>query len=63
MPQRAADDGALRAQLRELVTVRRRFGYRRLLILLRRERTRVNHKKLKRLYNALRCRGGRKGAL
>jgi len=40
----------LRARLRELAAVRRRFGYRRLLILLRREGTRVNQKKLRRLY-------------
>jgi putative transposase len=44
------DDAVLRAGLRELAAVRRRFGYRRLLILLRREGTRVNHKKLRRLY-------------
>jgi hypothetical protein len=31
------DDAALRQRLRELASLRRRFGYRRLLILLRRE--------------------------
>jgi putative transposase len=39
------DDAALRARLRELSAVRRRFGYRRLLLLLRREGALVNHKK------------------
>lgn len=61
------DDAALRARLRELAAVRRRFGYRRLMILLRREGTRVNHKKLRRLYREerlqVRRRGGRKRAL
>lgn len=61
------DDAALRARRRELAAVRRRFGYRRLLILLRREGTLVNHKKLRRLYREerlqVRRRGGRKRAL
>ena len=61
------DDAGLRARLRELAAVRRRFGYRRLLILLRREGTHVNHKKLRRLYREerlqVRRRGGRKRAL
>ena len=61
------DDAALRARLRELAAVRRRFGYRRLLILLRREGALVNHKKLRRLYREerlqVRRRGGRKRAL
>jgi putative transposase len=61
------DDADLRARLRELAAVRRRFGYRRLLILLRREGTQVNHKKLRRLYREerlqVRRRGGRKRAL
>jgi hypothetical protein len=39
------DDAALRARLRELAAIRHRFGYRRLMILLRREGTLVNHKK------------------
>ena len=62
-----ADDAGLRARLRELAAVRRRFGYRRLLVLLRREGTRINHKKLRRLYREerlqVRRRGGRKRAL
>ena len=61
------DDAGLRARLRELAAVRRRFGYRRLLLLLRREGTLVNHKKLRRLYREerlqVRRRGGRKRAL
>ena len=61
------DDGDLRARLRELAAIRRRFGYRRLLILVRREGTLVNHKRLRRLYREerlqVRRRGGRKRAL
>ena len=54
-------------ELRELAAVRRRFGYRRLLILLRRGGMLVNHKNLRRLYAEehlqVRRRGGRKRAL
>jgi len=61
------DDAALRARLRELAAVRRRFGYRRLWLLLRREGVLVNRKKLRRLYGEerlqVRRRGGRKRAL
>ena len=61
------DDADLRIRLRELAAVRRRFGYRRLLILLRREGALVNHKRLRRLYREerlqVRRRGGRKRAL
>ena len=61
------DDAGLRVRLRELAAVRRRFGYRRLLLLLRREGVRVNHKKFRRLYRKerlqVRRRGGRKRAL
>jgi putative transposase len=61
------DDATLRSRLRELAAQRRRFGYRRLLILLRREGISVNHKKLRRLYREerlqVRKRGGRKRAL
>jgi putative transposase len=64
---RRADDGALRRRLRELAAVRRRFGWRRLQVLLRREGVVVNHKKLRRLYGEerlqVRRRGGRKRAL
>jgi putative transposase len=60
-------DGAIRGRLRELAGQRKRFGYRRLHILLAREGVRVNHKKLRRIYREerlqVRCRGGRKRAL
>ena len=61
------DDAAVRARLLELAAVRRRFGYRRLHILLAREGITMNHKKLRRLYREerlqVRRRGGRKRAL
>jgi transposase InsO family protein len=61
------DDAAVRGRLRELAAVRRRFGYRRLHILLTREGIVMNHKKLRRLYREerlqVRRRGGRKRAL
>ena len=61
------DDGALRARLRSLAAERRRFGYRRLGLLLSREGLRPNHKKLRRLYREerlqVRRRGGRKRAI
>jgi len=61
------DDAAVRVRLRELAAIRRRFGYRRLHILLRREGMVMNHKKLRRLYREerlqVRRRGGRKRAL
>lgn len=64
---RRSDDATVRARLRELANARRRFGYRRLHILLRREGIELNHKKLFRLYReerlAVRRRGSRKRAL
>ena len=61
------DDGPLRARLRSLARERRRFGYRRLGLLLAREGLRPNHKKLRRLYREerlqVRRRGGRKRAI
>jgi len=61
------DDGALRQRLKELALERRRFGYRRLHILLRREGIMLNRKKIYRLYReerlTVRKRGGRKRAL
>ncbi len=45
-----SDDGPLRTRLRELSAERRRFGYRRLHLLLRREGWEVNWKKLYRIY-------------
>ena len=61
------DDAAVRERLCTLARQRRRFGYRRLHILLRREGIVLNHKKLFRLYReerlTVRRRGGRKRAL
>jgi putative transposase len=61
------DDAAIRVRLRELAAQRRRFGYRRLHILLTREGLVMNHKKLRRLYREERLavcrRGSRKRAL
>lgn len=63
---RRSDDGALRARLRALALTRRRFGYWRLYLILRRE-VRVNHKKVYRIYReeklTVRKRGGHKRAL
>jgi len=60
-------DRVLRERLRALAHERRRFGYRRLLIFLRREGFVVNHKRLFRIYReerlTVRKRGGRKRAL
>lgn len=47
---RRGDDTELRRRLRELANQRRRFGYRRLHILLRREGVMINRKKTQRLY-------------
>ena len=64
---RRPDDATIRVRLKELAQQRRRFGYRRLHILLRREGIELNHKKLFRLYREERLtvkkRGGRKRAL
>lgn len=61
------DDTELRERLVELSAERRRFGYRRLHILLKREGWEVNWKKLYRLYKeeklTVHKRGGRKRAL
>lgn len=38
------DDTALRAKLLELAAIRRRLGYRRLHVLIKREGRQVNHK-------------------
>src|SRR5262245_11935943 len=61
------DDAGMRTRLRELASQRRRFGYRRLHILLTREGLIMNHKKLRRLYREeglqVRRRCGRKRAL
>ena len=61
------DDDELRSRMKALADERRRFGYRRLHILLRREGYVVNHKRLFRLYKEerliVRRRGGRKRAM
>ena len=61
------DNGAIRERLRALAAERRRFGYRRLHIMLAREGIVMNQKKLRRLYKeerlTVRRRGGRKRAL
>lgn len=49
---RASVQNELQAQLVELAQERRRFGYRRLHILLRRAGVQVNHKRIYRLYRA-----------
>ncbi len=61
------DDGVLRARLKALAQERRRFGYRRLHVLLRREGHAVNRKRVQRIYReeklTVRRRGGRKRAI
>ena len=61
------NDAPMRARLRALAGERRRFGYRRLGLLLAREGSPPNHKKLRRLYREerlqVRRRGGRKRAI
>lgn len=64
---RRPNDTEIRERLRELSRQRRRFGYRRLHLLLAREGHAMNQKKLRRLYTEeklqVRRRGGRKRAL
>lgn len=64
--KQTGSDAALRERLRALAGERRRFGYRRLGILLAREGHHANHKKLYRIYAeeklAVRRRRGRKRA-
>ena len=61
------DDGPLRERLKALAFERRRFGYRRLHVLLKREGWAVNRKRVQRIYREerllVRKRGGRKRAL
>jgi len=61
------DDCALRERLKAVAQERRRFGYRRLHVLLRREGHLVNRKRVQRLYReeplTVRRRGGRKRAI
>jgi putative transposase len=48
--RREPENAALRQRLRELAEQRRRFGYKRLHVLLRREGWTVNHKRVHRIY-------------
>ena len=61
------DDVDLRESMKAIAHKRRRFGYRRLHVLLRREGHAVNHKRLFRMYREeklhVRHRGGRKRAI
>ncbi len=62
-----ADGGVLRERMKAMAAERRRFGYRRLHVLLRREGFAVNHKRLFRIYREerlmVRRPGGRKRAI
>ncbi|WP_456651398.1 MULTISPECIES: IS3 family transposase [unclassified Bradyrhizobium] len=62
-----ADDAGLRQRMRAIAQERRRFGYRRLHVLLKREDICDHHKKFFRLYReeklTVRRRGGRKRAI
>src|SRR3954451_17075681 len=62
-----ADDATLRQRMKAIAHERRRFGYRRLHVLLKREGYVINHKKLFRLYReeklGVRRRGGRRRAI
>ncbi|MBL9200088.1 MAG: IS3 family transposase, partial [Opitutaceae bacterium] len=51
-PHGRRDEAPVRAALRRHAAVRRRWGYRRLLVLLRREGINDNHKRVHRLYRA-----------
>ena len=61
------DDADLRKAIRDVAQARRRFGYRRIGVMLERQGIVMNHKKLLRLYREeklqVRKRGGRKRAL
>lgn len=64
--ERVPDHPEIRVRMCEIAGERRRFGYRRIGLLLEREGTRMNHKKLRRLYReeglAVKRRRGRKRA-
>ncbi len=64
---RRGDDIELRAAIRRIASERRRFGYRRIHVMLRREGFEANLKKIRRIYAEerlqVRRRGGRKRAL
>lgn len=54
----SGDNTLLKDRLIELAHERRRFGYRRLHVLLRRDGVRVNHKRVYRLYREAGLTGG-----
>ncbi len=64
--KRVLDNPEIRARMREIASERRRFGYRRIGLMLKREGIHMNHKKLRRLYAeeglAVKRRRGRKRA-
>lgn len=64
---RRADDTELRNAMKAVAKERRRFGYRRLQVMVERQGWQVNHKKFQRIYREeklqVRRRGGRKRAL
>lgn len=64
---RRIDDADLREAIKRVSRERRRFGYRRIHVMVEREGHTVNHKKLRRIYTEeklqVRRRGGRKRAL
>lgn len=64
---RRIDDAELREAIKRVSRERRRFGYRRIHVMIEREGHIVNHKKLRRTYAEeklqVRRRGGRKRAL
>jgi putative transposase len=61
------DDAAVRDAIKRVSRERRRFGYRRIHVMVAREGFKVNHKKVRRIYTEeklqVRRRGGRKRAL
>jgi len=64
--ERPPDNPEIRRRMREIAAERRRFGYRRIGLMLEREGIYMNHKKLRRLYSeeglAVKRRRGRKRA-
>lgn len=62
-----SDDAELRDAIKRISSERKRFGYRRIHVMVKREGFHVNHKKLRRIYCEeglqVRKRGGRKRAL
>ena len=64
--ERSPDNPEIRKEMGKIAETRRRFGYRRIGILLERKGITMNHKKLYRLYReeglSVRCRRGRKRA-